>query len=138
MVPATDGYWLLMMDHLLSVRWWNETCNGGIKEVLKMRLIVKGLSLNSIAVINGCCDSDDPKLALLRLGHVSLDVAVDRIAKRVIGLYLIAGGYVAARSQPNYHLYDHVPPIDSVQARRRQPTSHARCLHSGHDIAARH
>ena len=88
MVPVSNGfngYWLVMTEHLLSVRWWNEACNGGLQDVLKMRLIVPGTSLDTIAEMNGCSrnDSNDPKLTMLRLGNVSLDVAVDRIAKRI-------------------------------------------------------
>ena len=130
MVPLSNdlnGFWLVLTEHLLSVRWWDEACNGGLPDVLKMRLIVPGTStsLDAIALINGCSrnDSNDPKLTMLRLGNVSLDVAVDRIAKDTIGLYLVAGVYVAARSQLNYHKYDHVSPKDeTVQARRHQPT----------------
>ena len=93
---------------------------GGLVEVLRWRRVL-GIPMRGVALINGCVSDtllcqehnvgdpsvlfDEWNMARLQLAYVALDVAIDKIVYALSETACVAGGYVAARSQSNYHVY---------------------------------
>ena len=93
---------------------------GGLVEVMRWKRVL-GIPMRDVALINGCVSDtllcqerndgdpsflfDEWNMARLQLAYVALDVAIDKIVSALSETVCVAGGYVAARSQSNYHIY---------------------------------
>ena len=92
---------LQQLDHLLSLRWWSHTVDGGISEILALRCLKKGAQWSCwshIARVNGChLPSDDEILAKKQMRFVCFDAAVERAVRELKGVFTVCGGYALSR-----------------------------------------
>ena len=83
---------------MLSVRWWSYAADGGLHEIMILRLVVKHLSWSVIARANGChLPSENNYLAKVQMGFVCFDAALEHAARLLNNSWTLCGGYALSR-----------------------------------------